>query len=364
MGTPSDVYLTVIIFRFILGVGLGGVYPLSATKAAEDAGDGHGHVDTRAASLSFFWQNPGALTPWLLGYLITFRHISSDIFWRLILGLGFIPGLVVVIGSIIERNEKKKAQQLTYSQAAVAVEKPTIDVKKLLTDTRIIKKLIATGGGWFIYDVAYYGVSLFGGAIVREISTSSYDNVSSNDSIRDTAGKQLIALSMAIPACLLTIYLLKFISTKMMQVYGFIFIAIMFALMAVFFETLKGVPLFVIYCLLLFSLSFGPNVTTFILPAETYPQNIRATFNGISAACGKLGAVVGAYMFGPLAKVTSYVFVMGFCCALSVIGAIFSYYLINDNRNNVVATSSERAPLRGNDDDDDNSLDQVYNVIS
>ena len=32
-----------------------------------------------------------------------------------------------------------------------------------------------------------------------------------------------------------------------------------------------------------------------MLPAESYPTNIRATYHGISAACGKLGAAVGAF---------------------------------------------------------------------
>ena len=55
-GSATVVYIVIIVFRFMLGVGLGGVYPLSATKAAEDGGDEHGNVDTRSASLAFFWQ--------------------------------------------------------------------------------------------------------------------------------------------------------------------------------------------------------------------------------------------------------------------------------------------------------------------
>jgi PHS family inorganic phosphate transporter-like MFS transporter len=34
-GSPTAVYITIIVFRFILGVGLGGVYPLSATKVRD-----------------------------------------------------------------------------------------------------------------------------------------------------------------------------------------------------------------------------------------------------------------------------------------------------------------------------------------
>ena len=55
-GSPEAVYSLVIACRFFLGIGLGGVYPLSATKAAEDGGDGHGHANSTAASKAFFWQ--------------------------------------------------------------------------------------------------------------------------------------------------------------------------------------------------------------------------------------------------------------------------------------------------------------------
>lgn len=61
-GSPSTIYLIVILSRFVLGIGAGGVYPLSATKAAEDDGHGHGGaVNIYAASWAFFWQVPGTM---------------------------------------------------------------------------------------------------------------------------------------------------------------------------------------------------------------------------------------------------------------------------------------------------------------
>ena len=72
--------------RFLLGIGLGGIYPLSATKAAEDAAKqskleklnklklqnegensnsnsdsaaNNNGVDSYAAAKSYFWQTPG-----------------------------------------------------------------------------------------------------------------------------------------------------------------------------------------------------------------------------------------------------------------------------------------------------------------
>lgn len=55
---------------------------------------------------------------------------------------------------------------------------------------------------------------------------------------------------------------------------------------------------FVALCALTFVFSnFGPNTTTFIVPAELFPARLRSTCHGISAAAGKAGAIVGAFGF-------------------------------------------------------------------
>ncbi|KAG8073476.1 hypothetical protein GUJ93_ZPchr0006g44137 [Zizania palustris] len=46
-----------------------------------------------------------------------------------------------------------------------------------------------------------------------------------------------------------------------------------------------------------FFANFGPNSTTFIVPAEIYPARLRSTCHGISAAAGKAGAIIGAFGF-------------------------------------------------------------------
>ena len=94
-GSASAVYVVIIICRFFLGIGVGGVYPLSATKAAEDGGDHHGNVDPTAASWAFFWQVPGTMVPWLLAYILTFSELKTSAKWRLILGLGAVPAVMV-----------------------------------------------------------------------------------------------------------------------------------------------------------------------------------------------------------------------------------------------------------------------------
>lgn len=46
----------------------------------------------------------------------------------------------------------------------------------------------------------------------------------------------------------------------------------------------------------------GPNATTYLLPAELFPTELRASGHGLAAACGKLGAMVGIF-FLPVLRV-------------------------------------------------------------
>lgn len=122
------------------------------------------------------------------------------------------------------------------------------------------------------------GVNLFGGEILDAISTASGEEVSSDKSMRGTSSRQLLALSAGLPAVIMAILLLRPLGTKRLQWIGFLVIAVCFTAMSVLFYPLKKTnkdALFGVYCVLLFSLSFGPNVTTFVLPAETYPKRIR-----------------------------------------------------------------------------------------
>ena len=53
----------------------------------------------------------------------------------------------------------------------------------------------------------------------------------------------------------------------------------------------------VLYGLAFFFANFGPNTTTFIVPAELFPARFRSTCHGISGAVGKVGAIIGSVGF-------------------------------------------------------------------
>ncbi|KAI9217790.1 hypothetical protein BC828DRAFT_351141, partial [Blastocladiella britannica] len=54
---------------------------------------------------------------------------------------------------------------------------------------------------------------------------------------------------------------------------------------------------FVLYVAANFFFNYGPNSTTFIIPAELFPTRFRSTCHGLSAAAGKAGAIAAAFGF-------------------------------------------------------------------
>lgn len=66
---------------------------------------------------------------------------------------------------------------------------------------------------------------------------------------------------------------------------------------------IKGNGFVALYCIADFFQNFGPNVTTFVIPGEVFPTRYRSTAHGISAASGKLGAVIAQVGFARLKNI-------------------------------------------------------------
>lgn len=83
------------MWRFILGVGIGGEYPLSATISSESSTT---KTRGRQTAAVFSMQGFGMLLAPLLALLLLsiFREDQLDIVWRLLLAIGAVPGLCMI----------------------------------------------------------------------------------------------------------------------------------------------------------------------------------------------------------------------------------------------------------------------------
>ncbi|KAG3054271.1 hypothetical protein PI124_g23664 [Phytophthora idaei] len=116
-----------------------------------------------------------------------------------------------------------------------------------------------------------------------------------------------------------------------------------------------------------FFFNFGPNATTFIIPAEVFPTAVRSTGHGISAASGKVGAIIAAQCFAVIAKGSfgfkGVLYIFAACCFF---GLLFSFWVPetkNMTLEEISGLGSEGIP---NEDDIDPSykdIDQAYKAV-
>lgn len=184
--------------------------------------------------------------------------------------------------------------------------------------------LLGTAGCWFLLDVTFYGNSLFSGDVTQAMGAA------------DTPMQQSVANLwinlLAMPGYIMSIIFLDAIGRKRLQMIGFFVVAMLFGGMAMFHSKLAAnVHLYVaMYALTFFFVDFGPNVTTFVLPVEIFPTTSRASCHGLSAAVGKLGAVVGVLMFKPLENSGGIPIVFFSCAVVSLTGWVWTAWLIDD----------------------------------
>ena len=106
-----------------------------------------------------------------------------------------------------------------------------------------------------------------------------------------------IFVVFALPGYALAVWRIDRIGHRKLQLIGFGVMAACFGLLGVIPAlTSSVVPFVAIFGFSYLFTEFGPNTTTFVLPSEVFPAEMRATGHGIAAGIGKFGAFVGVFL--------------------------------------------------------------------
>ncbi|KAL4889899.1 major facilitator superfamily domain-containing protein [Aspergillus ambiguus] len=162
--------------------------------------------------------------------------------------------------------------------------------------------LLGTAGSWFFLDVAFYGLGLNNSLILSAIGWSGGSTVYEYF-YRNAVGNLILICAGSIPGYWVTVATVDTLGRKPIQLGGFVILTAVFIVIGFAYEPLKRSHngLLGLYVVAQFFFNFGPNATTFIVPGECFPTRYRSTSHGISAASGKIGAIIAQCVFGPLA---------------------------------------------------------------
>ncbi|KAL1827248.1 hypothetical protein ACET3Z_005660 [Daucus carota] len=343
---PKAVMTTLCFFRFWLGFGIGGDYPLSATIMSE-----YSNKKTRGAFIAavFAMQGFGILAGGVFAIILSsafdarFKALAyemdpvgstvpqADYVWRIILMVGALPALLTYYWrmkmpetarytALVAKNANQAASDMSkVLQVDIEAEQKKVQEigekeansfglfsKEFLTRHGL--HLLGTTTTWFLLDIAYYSQNLFQKDIFSAVGwIPPAKTMNAIHEVYTIARAQtLIALFSTVPGYWFTVALIDRMGRFAIQLLGFSMMTIFMFALAIPYDhwTHAGnhIGFVVLYALTFFFANFGPNATTFIVPAEIFPARLRSTCHGISAASGKLGAIVGAFGFLYLAQ--------------------------------------------------------------
>ncbi|KIL59341.1 hypothetical protein M378DRAFT_131604 [Amanita muscaria Koide BX008] len=365
----------VVIWRFIMGTGIGGDYPLSAVIVSESVPINiRGRLMTLVVASQGWGNLAAAVTAMVSVYAfkkeLSTRDLSQastsvDRIWRLIVGLGCVPAVIGIYFRFtipetprftmdIERNLKQAEADINTSMSReetnysaevvrrVRVPKPTWnDFIRYFSRRENLRILIGVAYSWFAIDVTFYGINLNAMDFLQPIifRPTSNNSITVYDTLYNASVTNIVASAGSIPGYYATFLLVDCWGRKPIQCMGFIILAILFIITGAASDQLRApcgagnvvndcVPnagpagaTIVLYTLINFFQNFGPNTTTFIIPGELFPTRYRSTCHGIAGACGKLGATVALATFYAIRR--NYPFPNRFLTARLMILAIF-----------------------------------------
>ncbi|CAO3698977.1 unnamed protein product [Rhizopus stolonifer] len=334
-GPAASFWGVITFWRILVGIGIGGDYPLSSVITSEFA-----TTKRRGAMMAavFAMQGIGQVTAGLVGLCVTAGFQSAiqadqtklDYVWRIVIGLGAVPGICALYYRLtipetprftidVEQKMDKGIQDakafiqngassgdytdnMAVTCTVTAPKASWSDFCRHFGQWQNGKILLGTAYSWFALDVAWYGLGLNNSIILSNIGFGG-DSDPYTAVFRVCVGNVIINLLGSVPGYWISVFTIDKLGRKPIQIMGFVVLTIMFVILGFAYEKILATSnalFIVLYTITQLFFNFGPNTTTFIVPGECFPTRYRSTAHGISAASGKVGSIIAQVGFGLL----------------------------------------------------------------
>ena len=264
---PNVIWL--VIFRFILGIGVGGDYPVSAVLMSEFA---NRRSRGRLVGLVFSMQALGTVAGYVAGLALVSTGMNIDYVWRILLALGAVPAAAVLYlrrrmpespryrARVQGRGQEAAADITAYSEGVISVSQVSerqarLSLRQFLSNPRYLLYLLGTAGAWFVFDYAYYGNSVSAPLIYESVLGKTGSTV-----LPEVLALALIVFTVAaVPGYYLAAHYIDRIGHKRLQLIGFFCMGLAFLLIGVIPNVTTTVaPFLVLFGISYFFAEFGP----------------------------------------------------------------------------------------------------------
>lgn len=325
---------SLLVLRFILGVGVGADYPVSATYLMEFLPRARrGRISVWVFAL---WMGGAAVSSGVGLALLPFGEHA----WRFMLASGAIPALgilwlrknlpesprwylrrgrveeaVQVLAQLVPQLSENERRQLI---AASQQQKPAPLARwPVLFSRPYIRRTAFITVPWFLFDIMGYSFGIYAPLLLLSLGLHT--------KVQSVIGNTVLDV-VAVAGTALLAETIEHVGRLRAQIWGFAVSVLGLLLIWVF--ALHGPPplAVLIVGLLIWQLaiSYGPGNTCWILPAELYPTDLRASAHGLATAASRVGALVGVFLLPLVQEAIGVAWLMLAFAVTGVLGAVFS----------------------------------------
>jgi MFS family permease len=346
--------ISLIFFRFMLGVGIGADYPICASYVSEFM-----PAKKRGKMMigAFSFQAIGMISAALVGMgILAFMPDLVD--WRLMLISGVVPAVFILLwrtkvpesprwlvshgqteraaeiveklvpeseGNLIEYELEEDEEEGVVPPDPPEPEEEVDNLKKLFT-SKFRKRTAFVTIPWFTMDIATYAMGIFTPIIIGQLIIHGETNIFANDFLEAEGAAGLNIFLIA--GFLLNIYLVDKWGRVPLQCLGLVGMISGLLLLATVGNE-SGVMYLVVggYGVFNLLMNMGPNATTFMLPAEVFPTEMRASAHGFASSVAKMGAALGTMIFPVLQDSVGLSTTLIIIAAVCVVGLVATIVL-------------------------------------
>lgn len=312
--TVNGMFWMLTIFRGVTGFGIGAEYPSSSVTASEAANESvkrRGGAFILATNLPLSFGGPFALCIFLIVRRICGNHL--DAIWRTMFAIGCFWPL-----SVFYFRLKMVTSEL-YTKSAIKQRAPYWLALKYYWP-----RLIGTCVAWFLYDFVTFPNGIFSAGIISNVIPKLEKN-----NLEKIAEWNLLLGAIALPGVFVGAYVVDILGRKYTMMIGFCGYIVFGLIVGCGYHQIKPITgLFIVFYGLMMSCgNFGPGNNMGLTSSESFATPIRGTAYGISAAIGKVGAVVGTKTFSPIQKNLGdkWTFIIAAICGLAGVLVTFIF---------------------------------------
>ncbi|MHB1405141.1 MAG: MFS transporter [Desulfitobacteriaceae bacterium] len=338
--SPSITWL--IIFRFMLGVGLGAQSPVAISTVSEfvSSKSRGKYLTAYQIFLPLGIATAGLLTYLLLpkmGWRFVFIAEAVPSLWALVIWK-YMPespmwleskGRMTEADGVMEYIEKKVEISTGHSlppvqqPKAVLVEQATVKGSSFwqIWSKPYLATTIMCSIWWFSALLGYYGLSTWLSALL----------VAKGFSVLKSIGYVSLITLGGVPAYFLITYLVERIGRK----WTVVAMAILTAVTAYFYGISSTIVLVIITGLLFQFIQYGYAMANTVYLPELYPTAIRGTGVGFATAMGRIGAMIGPLAIGYILKSYGSTAVFVFAAGVNILGGLIVAVLGTETKGKV-----------------------------